>query len=974
MTFGVLFAAVALTMLSLMRRKSFDGAFANSALGTAIGAPLGVCVNCAAPIAKGLHTAGLRAETTIAMMIASPTMNVIVLTILLALFPFYMFAIKLSMTLLFLLVALPLLSKSVLHEEFNTRREGEKIPGLIKTGAVVPLVIDDKISGPEESWVKAIGWFVSAFTQNLWFIVRKTVPLMLLAGFLGAVAITLLPWETIVQSLPDKGAFATLSAMAGLALFGIFLPVPIAFDVIVTAILMGAGLPVKYAMILLFTLGVFSVYSFLIVRQAMSLKVAVTITLTLALLGAVSGGIANYYEIWERQKFMTQVYGPFSKSKTVQRLVVPTEGMAEKELVDSLKSKSETLTKAPVVAPDGIVITRAPFNERKAGAKSGKPFERVQGKDMGIDLPYTFSGLEYISPFALFRSISSGDVHNDGWIDIVVASHGKVALYANVGGRFVRQKIEIVGLNDLRVVSATLVDLNNDGWLDLFIATYLKGNYVVYSDKGLFSSGYGTLKKLPTVLGSKVTLAPAFGDLDNNGELDIALGNYASIFAVRAWAALISARNGILFQSKGRFKLRIMDEYIGDTLASYMGDFNGDNKIDLIIGNDLHPPDIFYYGDGKGNLKQMMRDDNVIPVTPSATMSIALADIDNDLSQEIYIVGISESDKLPHRANSKKCDELSGTPYASDCADANFATEAVREAHRKMNPASCDRIENPLHKQGCVGLTLLWTIYRSKDSKMCETFPSGWSDLSSMCRKVFETRQRITNEDLEKSVPLVPKGDGKFENRAKEMGLEHAGWGWNSQFADLNNDEWLDLLVVNGHLFQGAKTRESNYFFLNEKGKRFTEASERFGLGSFRETIAYTYIDIDNDGDLDIVSVPMIGPLWVYKNQMTDGHAIKFELRDNSGNRFGIGAKVIIHYGENGKLHQIRQIEASGGFHSFNEAAAHFGLGPHDSVSRVEVIWPDGERTELNGPFQTGWRYRITHGKDKSIILAELNR
>ena len=66
MTFGVIFGACMMVLLSLMRRRSFESGFANSFLGMVVGAPLGVCVNCAAPIAHGLHSAGARAETTLA--------------------------------------------------------------------------------------------------------------------------------------------------------------------------------------------------------------------------------------------------------------------------------------------------------------------------------------------------------------------------------------------------------------------------------------------------------------------------------------------------------------------------------------------------------------------------------------------------------------------------------------------------------------------------------------------------------------------------------------------------------------------------------------------------------------------------------------------------------------------------------------------------------------------------------------------
>jgi len=62
------------------------------------------------------------------------------------------------------------------------------------------------------------------------------------------------------------------------------------------------------------------------------------------------------------------------------------------------------------------------------------------------------------------------------------------------------------------------------------------------------------------------------------------------------------------------------------------------------------------------------------------------------------------------------------------------------------------------------------------------------------------------------------------------------------------------------------------------------------------ESAAYTYADIDNDGDLDIVAREVAGPVWVYTNNVTAGNAISFELKDQRGNRSGVGAKVIVHY------------------------------------------------------------------------------
>ena len=80
MSFGVLFGAALMTLLGLLSRRAFRSRLGNTLAGLLIGAPLGVCVNCATPIARGMHSAGAKAETVLATMISSPTLNVIVLS------------------------------------------------------------------------------------------------------------------------------------------------------------------------------------------------------------------------------------------------------------------------------------------------------------------------------------------------------------------------------------------------------------------------------------------------------------------------------------------------------------------------------------------------------------------------------------------------------------------------------------------------------------------------------------------------------------------------------------------------------------------------------------------------------------------------------------------------------------------------------------------------------------------------------
>ena len=126
---------------------------------------------------------------------------------------------------------------------------------------------------------------------------------------------------------------------------------------------------------------------------------------------------------------------------------------------------------------------------------------------------------------------------------------------------------------------------------------------------------------------------------------------------------------------------------------------------------------------------------------------------------------------------------------------------------------------------------------------------------------------------------------------------------------------------------------------------------------SYLETGSYTYSDLDNDGDLDMITVPTVGPLQIYINHTTGRQAVQFSLEDQRGNRFGIGSKIIIHYGKG--LHQIREVQASGGYQSFDAPIAHFGLAEQTQIDQVEVQWSDGETTVIDTPLDAGARYTI---------------
>ena len=285
MMFGLMIGACLLTLIGLIRARGHRNGFVNTLIGVGVGTPLGVCVNCAAPVAKGMHDGGARLETTLATMFSSPTLNIVVLSMLFSIFPLYLVVIKLTQTLIFILLLVPLLSRWVFKKE-RMLTYGDASCA-IPPPASVPVKEGSAAVPADESWLAALRGTAMLLGRNLAYIVIRTVPLMLLAGALGAIVVHVMPLPILLEYQ------ASILAVALVALVGIFLPVPVAFDIVLVAVLISAGAPMIYSMTLLFTLGIFSIYPFFIVWTSISWRVAVVLTLVQVVIGIIGGYIAN---------------------------------------------------------------------------------------------------------------------------------------------------------------------------------------------------------------------------------------------------------------------------------------------------------------------------------------------------------------------------------------------------------------------------------------------------------------------------------------------------------------------------------------------------------------------------------------------------------------------------------------------------------------------------------------------------------
>jgi uncharacterized membrane protein YraQ (UPF0718 family) len=252
MSFGIGFGAAMLTLLPMFARRRFKSAFGNTLLGVAAGTPLGVCANCVAPIGRGLAQAGASPNTVLATMISSPTLNVVVLAMAFSLFPLPIALTKVA-TVVALLALVPWLTPQT---------EPELVCAVPESGGAGPAIV--------------------LFLKNLGKMILITVPLMVVAAVLGATFAELLP----ASGLPVQ---VSIFGIVAVALIGTFLPVPMAFDVAIAFLLMSRGVPMPYVVTLLCTLGVFSVYSAMILGKTLSWKTAGKMYGAVAGLGIVAG-------------------------------------------------------------------------------------------------------------------------------------------------------------------------------------------------------------------------------------------------------------------------------------------------------------------------------------------------------------------------------------------------------------------------------------------------------------------------------------------------------------------------------------------------------------------------------------------------------------------------------------------------------------------------------------------------------------
>ncbi|WP_170454130.1 CRTAC1 family protein [Ruegeria arenilitoris] len=168
--------------------------------------------------------------------------------------------------------------------------------------------------------------------------------------------------------------------------------------------------------------------------------------------------------------------------------------------------------------------------------------------------------------------------------------------------------------------------------------------------------------------------------------------------------------------------------------------------------------------------------------------------------------------------------------------------------------------------------------------------------------------------------------------------------GWHAQFADVNNDGRDDIFVAKGNVEQmpDAAQDDPNNLLLQLESGQFFESAAGAGVASMAKSRGAALLDLNNDGWLDLVVVNRGSPAEIYQNQPATGNWVMVDLGQHDVNSQAIGAFVEVRTAAG---IQTREITIGGGHASGMAGPQHFGLGDAKTVD-IRVVWPGADRSD----------------------------
>jgi hypothetical protein len=516
--------------------------------------------------------------------------------------------------------------------------------------------------------------------------------------------------------------------------------------------------------------------------------------------------------------------------------------------------------------------------------------------------------------------VAIGDLNGDGLQDIYFTGNmTDNKLYLNQGHmqfKDITIQANVSGRPGPWKTGVSIVDVNGDGRLDIYvcysgkISTEKRKNQL-FINRGNDLFGIPVFAEEAEQFGLDIpsfTSQAYFFDYDRDGDLDMLLVNhnpqritdFNDASAVKLMNQTDSNAGIRIFKNEhGRFSdvtktSGIINSVLSYGLAAGIADLNNDGWPDIYISNDYNVPDRLYINNKNGTFTDELQ--NQLGHTSFYSMGNDLADFNNDLNTDIYTL-----DMLPEDNKRQKL------LFGVDNYDAFTLNLRVGFYYQYMR--------NMLH---------------------------------------------LNNRD------------GTFSEIGQLAGISNTDWSWAPLFADYDNDGWKDLFVSNGYTkdytnmdflkYIGDNLHDRNvmrqdllnivrkmpssdvksYFFKNNADLTFSNVSSQWGITEPSNSNGAAYVDLDNDGDLDLVVNNINKPAFIYENEtnhLNKNHYLEIILKGKPGNTEGIGAKLIIF--ANNKTQCLTQMPTRG-FQSSVSPVLHFGLGQDTVVDSLTITWQTG--------------------------------
>jgi len=507
--------------------------------------------------------------------------------------------------------------------------------------------------------------------------------------------------------------------------------------------------------------------------------------------------------------------------------------------------------------------------------------------------------------------VSLGDINNDGLVDIYFTSNqGKNKLYLNKGkNKFedISVKAAVEGQSDWSA-GTVMADVNGDGYLDIYVCAVVGINGYEGHNELFINNKDNTFTESAAQYGldlDNYSSSAAFFDYDLDGDLDMYLLNHAVHSEESFGNADVRNKRSYecgdkLFRNdNGKFvdvseQAGIFGGANGYGLGLAVSDFNLDGYPDIYVGNDFHEDDYYYLNNGDGTFTESLKQH--FGHTSRFSMGVDVADINHDGFPDILTL-----DMLPENEKVLK----------SSLGDDNVQMLKLR------------------------------------------------------------TEKLGYHYQYTRNMLQLNNAGNNFTETALLNGIAATDWSWSALFADYDQDGEQDLFVGNGipkrpndldyvkyysndqikskitatklldkeALNKMPKGNTTNYIFQGSTDLHFKNRSKDWLQNDSIISNGSAYADLDNDGDLDIITNNLNSIASVYINHTdTASNYLKLKLQFQGKNSFGIGTKVISYV--KGKR-QFKELQTTRGFQSSSEPILHFGYGKSNLVDSLVVIWPD---------------------------------